>query len=164
MLEVKLKDIVENNTVKTNGNIQYWINPSDAKIITVHLREDRLRLYYVGDGGNNWTTKTIAEFTKVFINDICYEECNENWERYNSDFSASDITDIVEIKGINYWKTKDGVLYMSMWNRLHGIEATLIPMNITTSRPVVYPRPVNLLDEMKRLNLYKVSNIRLEEF
>jgi len=166
MLEVKLKEIIETNLIDVKEGIQFWQDKNGSRLITVHIGPGKVRAYCVNDEPRAWAEDTISDFEEKIIGEMGFRECNEDWEEYVTvkEPMAKDIRDIVEIKGVNYWKSKDGVLYMTIWNRLHGIDATLIPMNITTSRPVVYPRPVNMLDEMKRLNLYKVPNMRLEEF
>lgn len=166
MLEVELKDIVETNLIDVKEGIQFWENEKGSRLITTVVGEDKVRVYYLNDEPRAWVEDTIKDFEEKIIGDMEFRECDEEWEEYVTvkEPMAKDIRDIVEIKGINHWKTKDGVLYMTIWNRLHGIDATLIPMNIATSGPVVYPRPVDMLTEMKRLNLYKVHNMRLEEF
>lgn len=166
MLEVKLKEVASKNVVKTNGSIQYWRNEHEGRIITVHLRDNLVRVYLVSEGPDTWVTDNIDTFNKTMINDMGYVECNENWEKEGSIVYGStvDIQDVVEIRGVHYWKTKEGELYMSMWNRLRGIQPTLVPVNSSTSTPVVFTNEQGLLEEMKRLDLYKVHNMRLEEF
>ena len=163
MLEVKLKDTVEKKVIKSIHKLQFWRNTtSNEKIITIRMDSYSLQYYhYAADGstpvGYVCHTSPIADFEREYLENSPFVECDSNWQPIKQ-------IELINLKGINYWKNEEGGLYMTMWYKLHGIKPTLIPMNIETSRPVIYPMVVDMLEEMIRLNLYKVSNMRLEEF
>lgn len=163
MLEVKLKEIVEKNTPKRDGFIQHWIEPMGERIITVHLRQDILRVYYVDNGGGNWIATNIDDFVKVFINDICYEECNENWEKYENELHVKNIETLEELTDVKFWKSPEGHLYMSNWNLYEHVPAMLTYLDNDGNVTEIYENVEALRKRMKHLNLYKVSDIRLEE-
>lgn len=165
MLEIKLKDVNEKKVIKDIGLFQFWkdINNND-KMITIRMNSDSLQAnHFYGDdvtGEGVFYSCGVYDFERTWLEGSSYVECDSNWEPIKH---IGDI-ELINLKGLNYWKDGEGGLYMTMWYRLHGIKPTLIPMNIETSGPVIYPMAVDMLDEMKRLNLYKVSNMRLEEF
>lgn len=165
MREVKLKDIVEKKVVKDIGELQFWKNmDNNDRMITIRVESNCLHAYHFDSdntsGEGVFNTCGVADFERNWLEDSSYVECDSNWEPKEH----KEVIELINLKGINYWKNKEGGLYMTMWYRVYGIMPTLIPMNIETSGPVIYPMAVDMRDEMKRLKLYKVPNMRLEEF
>lgn len=164
MLEIKLKDIVEKKVVKDVGVLQFWKDTDGNKISSFRLSSYSVHSYHFIAGSNtsDWIFDrcSVANFEREYLENSSYVECDSNWEP----IKPIESIELINLKGNNYWKNEEGGLYMTMWHRVHGIKPTLIPMNIETSGPVIYPRPVDMLEEMKRLKLYRVPNMRLEEF
>lgn len=164
MLEVKLKDIVKKKVVKDVGALQFWKDTDGNKISSLRLSSYSVHSYHFIAGSNtsDWIFDrcSVADFEREYLEGSPYVECNSNWEP----IKPIESIELINLKGNNYWKNEEGGLYMTMWHRVQGIMPTLIPMNIETSGPVIYPMAVDMLDEMKRLKLYKVPNMRLEEF
>ena len=164
MREIKLKDIVEKKVVKDIGELQFWKDVDGNKISSLRISSYSLHSYHFisGSSTSDWIFNccSVDDFEREYLEGSSYVACDSNWEPINP---IEDI-ELINLKGLNYWKDGEGGLYMTMWYMLHGIKPTLIPMNIETSGPVKYPMAVDMLEEMKRLKLYKVSNMRLEEF
>ena len=164
MREFKLKDIVEKKAVKHIGELQFWKDVDGNKIISLRISIATVHSHHFRNGSivSNWLFNrcSVDDFEREYLEGSSYVECDSNWEPIKH---IGDI-ELINLKGLNYWKNEDGGLYMTMWYGLHGIKPTLIPMNIETSGPVIYPMAVDMLEEIKRLNLYKVPNMRLEEF
>ena len=163
MLEVKLKDITDEKVIKDVGELQFWRDTvTNEKIITIRVERDLLHAYHFqGDKSASdgiFNTCGVDDFVKTWLAGS-YEECTALWElKRNMIFD-----DIFSLQGTKYWKTKDGDLYMSMWSTLYDIEPTLIPMNRAKSAAVSYTNVRDMINAMKRLSLYRVENMRLEE-
>lgn len=164
MREIKLKDIVEKKVVKDIGELQFWKDVDGNKISSLRISSYSLHSYHFisGSSTSDWIFNrcSVDDFERECLEGSSYVECDSKWEP----IKPSEDIELINLKGLNYWKDGEGGLYMTMWYKLHGIKPTLIPMNIETSGPVIYPMAVDMLEEMKRLKLYKVPNMRLEEF
>lgn len=164
MLKVKLKEVAVKNTIKTNGSIQYWRNEHEGRIITVHLRDNLVRVYLVNEGPDSWVTDNIEVFTKTIINDMGYVECNENWEKYKNELHVKNIETLEELTDVKVWKSPEGELYMSNWNLYEHVPAMLISLDNDCAITEIYENVEKLRKRMEHLNLHKVPNMLLEEF
>ena len=167
MLEVKLKEIIETNVIDVKEGIQFWQNKNGSRLITTVVCDDKVRVYYLNDEPRTWVEDTFAAFEKTIINELEFRECDEEWNEYmivENDLHIKNVETLEEITGVKYWKSTEGNLYMTNYNLDEHVPAMITRLNDCNTITEIFENVSALIKRMEHLNLYKVHNMRLEEF